>query len=461
MVGKILIVDDVAINRIVLKVKLSAAFYQPILAVDGASCLAVARAESPDLILLDQYLPDIPYTQVLHLLSLDPATRAIPVIVVTAHRDQQARIAALAAGAQEVLSKPVNEQVMMARIRSLIRAQSDIGQDPDMGSAALELAEPSAQFAYPGRIAMITQSDAMARAWRQSLPPAMGKRLIIYAGPQALAVAISDPGSEPLPDVFAIETTADDMESGLRILSELRSSPLARHSAVCLIRPDNNIDRAAVAFDMGADDVILAAMSGEEVAHRLQRLVARKRQADQHRASVEDRLRLALIDPLTGLYNRRYAMPQLSQIAERALTDGSCFAAFVVDIDRFKSVNDHYGHAAGDAVLVQVGQRLSDNLRIGDLLARIGGEEFLAVLPDVTLNGAQGIAERLCQALADRPCILPDGHPVAVTVSIGLAISNATRSDQIPNLIEDADRALLRAKSSGRNRVTMGDSAAA
>ncbi len=459
MVGKILIVDDVATNRIVQKVKLSAAFYQPILASDGTSCLAVARTELPDLILLEQNLPDMPSAEVLRRLAIDPVTRSIPVIVITALRDPKARLAALNAGAQEVLSKPVDDQVLLARMRSLIRARANLDPVPQSG-AALHLAEPVTQFDYPGRVALVTSGDAAAENWRAALQPELAGPLIIYTSTQALAAAISDPNKAAMPDVFAIDTEIDDPEAGLRIMSELRSSNGARHSAICLIRHDDNPDKAAFAFDMGADDVFLAAMSSAEIAGRLQKLVARKRMADQRRASVEDRLREALIDPLTGLYNRRYALPQLAQIGERALADDTSFAAFVIDIDRFKAVNDRHGHAAGDAVLVHVAKRLSANLRVGDLLARIGGEEFLAVLPDISLHEARRIADRLCNVISQRKFQLPDGDSVCVTVSIGLAMSAATRSDQISGLIEDADHALLAAKNAGRNQVTMGRSAA-
>ena len=103
---------------------------------------------------------------------------------------------------------------------------------------------------------------------------------------------------------------------------------------------------------------------------------------DQLRASVEDRLRLAMTDPLTGLHNRRYAMAHLSRIAERAAVAGRTFALMILDLDRFKAINDTHGHAAGDAVLAEVAARLSAQLRPIDLVARIGGEEFLIALPD-------------------------------------------------------------------------------
>jgi two-component system, cell cycle response regulator len=460
MVGKILIVDAMATNRIVLRVKLSAAFYQPCLAQDGASCIALARTEAPDLILLDHALPDLPVSRVLQLLGMDPRTRAIPVIVTTATGDPQLRMAAIAAGAQDVLTKPVADQILLARIRSLIRAQAALDQGIEAATGALQLAEEASVFDGGTLVALVAQSDASAVRWRNALAPTLASGLVVYSSQQALAEAISGHQPGPVPDVFAIEGSPQDGEGGLRVLSELRSSPAARHSAVCLIRSDNSAAQAALAFDMGADDVFLSAMSTAEIVQRLHRLADRKKRADTQRASVEDRLRQALFDPLTGLYNRRYAMPQLAQIGKRALRDGTSFAAFVLDIDRFKRVNDHHGHAAGDAVLVEVAHRLSANLRVGDLLARIGGEEFLAVLPDVSLTEAKRIADRLCEVIAERPFVVSDSCMIPVTISIGLAISADTPSDEIGHLIEEADHAMLAAKNMGRNQVTISRSAA-
>ena len=175
-------------------------------------------------------------------------------------------------------------------------------------------------------------------------------------------------------------------------------------------------------------------------------------------------LRLAVIDPLTGLHNRRYGLAQLQAIAESARANGAMFAVLVADIDRFKSVNDHFGHAAGDAVLVEVAQRLRQNLRAGDLVARIGGEEFLIALPNIALPEARLIAERLCTVMAEHPFHLNATQDLPVTLSIGLAISEAgelpAHVETVTDIFDRADRALLRAKTAGRNQVTISRAAA-
>jgi two-component system cell cycle response regulator len=173
---------------------------------------------------------------------------------------------------------------------------------------------------------------------------------------------------------------------------------------------------------------------------------------------------MAVIDPLTGLHNRRYGLAQLAAISEQALNAGSSFAVLVVDIDRFKTVNDRWGHPAGDAVLVEMANRLRANMRACDLLARVGGEEFLIALPETTLAEARNIAERLCLAIEKAPFTLSGDMAVPVTISIGLAISESGETpqhiDTVSEIFERADRALMHSKTAGRNMVTVSRTAA-
>ena len=240
-------------------------------------------------------------------------------------------------------------------------------------------------------------------------------------------------------------------------MSELLSRATTRHAAVCIFNSDAPQVVAATAFDLGAQDVVDATTPPAELALRLHALVTRKREGDRMRATVQDGLRMAVIDPLTGLHNRRYGTAQLNAIAERAKAESLPFAVMIVDIDRFKSVNDRYGHAAGDAVLIEVATRLAANLRASDLLARVGGEEFLIALPDTSLSDAQTAAHRLCRAIESAPVVLHDGQRVVVTISIGMTTGGTTpsRAADVAQLVEQADRALMHSKTHGRNQVTI------
>lgn len=462
MAGRILIVDDGATNRIVLKVKLTAAYYYPMLASTGMKCVSLARSEQPDIILLDLMLPDISGIEVLRILRADPATSAIPVIVVSAADDTAARIAAFHAGADAFLSKPVEDQMLLARMRSLIAARTEVeGLSPEipLGTGFGALAEPAETFAAPGLIAVIGSDMAAAEKLRHALRPLLRDRLVVSDRKDALGGRI-----EGTPDAYVIDADIDAPNSGLRLMSDLRSRATARHAAICIRRPADRPDLTPIAFDLGAHEVVAEGDDPREVAARLKAALRRKDTADRMRASVRDRLRMALVDPLTGLHNRRYATSRLASIAGQARTEASSFAVMIADIDRFKQVNDNWGHPAGDQVLIEVARRLQQLMRPEDVLGRIGGEEFLIAVPRTHLDKAHRLAERLCSAIDGQPFQLPKGQSLKLTLSIGLAIGEArdmgSGDGSVAHLIERADQALLAAKAKGRNQVTIGSSAA-
>jgi two-component system, cell cycle response regulator len=455
MTGRILIVDDVATNRIVLKVKLEAVFYTALLAANGAQALQMAATEQPDLILLDLTLPDMTGSDVLRQLRDTPTTASIPVIILSATHDATARMDALAAGADDFLTKPLANEVLMARLRNLMRQHSSVDSYdlPPEGHMMAGLAEPPGMFGQPARIGLISDRPEQALRWRRELP-------VVFPGIYTvltLEQTLSETGTDGQ-DIYLIDTDLAGGTGALHLVSDLRSRGPSRHAAICLMGQAINPDRTAMAYDIGTNDVILTTVAAQEIGLRLQTLLTRKRAADRARASVSDGLRMAMIDPLTGLYNRRYALPHLSRVADAAAEDDSVYAVMVVDLDRFKLVNDHYGHATGDQVLVDIAQRLSINLRAGDMIARIGGEEFLAVLPNTTHHEARLVAERLCKRIKETPVYLDDGRSVPVTISIGLAFKGVAGS--VADIIDAADQALLRSKSAGRDRVTISLSAA-
>ena len=466
MAGKILIVDNVATNRIVLKVKLSGACYETIQSATGETALRLARSERPDLILLDVQLPDMNGIDVCRRLRADPAICTIPVVMLTTNTDTATRVAALKAGADDFLAKPIDELLLLARLRSLLRARET---DEELRlrestSRALGFAEGGQTgFEARARVALVSSSRERAAGWRRALAPHLTNvELAVMSRDEALAEA----SGPVVPDGFIIDSTLSRPGDGLRLMSELRSRPSTRHAAVCIALDEGLRETAAVALDLGANDLLAADLArvedAQEAALRLRAQLTRKAQADRQRASVADGLRLAVTDPLTGLYNRRYALPHLARIAARARETGRQFAVMVLDLDRFKAVNDTWGHAAGDAVLAEIAGRLTANLREVDLIARIGGEEFLVAMPETTLEAARIAAERLCRKVEQEPVLLADGATrIPVTVSIGMAMGGGgTAKPEVEDLMREADRALLGSKAFGRNKVTISASAA-
>ncbi len=466
MDGKILIVDDVATNRIVFKAKLRAACYNPITATGGEECLRLAHEEAPDLILLDLMLPDLSGVDVLRRLRADPETCDIPVIVVSSSTAPADRLMALEAGADDIFIKPYDDQRLLARVRNLLRSQQEV-TDLHKGREVMMMgmAEAAADFAPPGILALVTDRPELALRVRRDLAPLMRDTFVIMG--LAGALLDIDPG-RPSADLYIIDADEAQGQRGLRLVSDLRSRAATRHSGICLLSGPAPRNDSLIGFDLGANEVFEPGISIAEIVLRLRRVLRRKRRADRVRAQLQDGLRLAMIDPLTGLHNRRYAMARLTALSESAHLRGQSFAVMIADLDRFKSVNDRFGHAAGDAVLVEVSRRLAANLRTEDLLARVGGEEFLIVLPDTTLEDAKAIAHRLCAQIEARPIALPKGQDLSVTVSIGLALSRHQGTQQgggrdaafAAKVMDDADQALMMSKSAGRNMVTIGQSAA-
>ncbi|MBY6112845.1 diguanylate cyclase [Mameliella alba] len=454
MTGRILIVDSVPTNRIILRVKLSAAYYEVIQADCGATALSMLRKVSPDLVITATELPDMTGRALCAAINEMPLSIRIPVVVLHGEDDPGERLASLAAGADDVLTRPIDDLVMLARLRSLLRARDAEAelQLRDDTQRALGLAEQGAEFVRPGLVRLVS-------------PPRLPETRLLNEGLAARIpdrIEVVDPEDAlreqtPAPDVVVVAEPPGGTGEALTLLPQLRASRNTRHSALIYIAQPNHQREAASALDMGANDLLDSGLDLDELAIRLKKQVERKRTNDRLRANMRDGLQAAVCDPLTGLYNRRYAVPHVSRLADRANRQKRPYALLLADLDYFKQVNDSYGHAAGDAVLVTLAQRLKDNLRAADLISRWGGEEFLVAMPDADRTAAKRTAERLCRIMSRQPVTLPDGTQLTVTLSIGVAIGRPGHDVSPLDLIERADEALYAAKNKGRNTVVMAD----
>ncbi len=473
MQGTILILDAVSTNRIMLKVQLTSAWYRVVLGEGLAGLEALVRRTRPDLIMTAMTLRDGSALDLHARLAGDGALAAIPIIAITPQNDRAARLAALAVGIDEVLAHPLEDMLLQARIRSLIRTRSvddDLRLQGGTGRVA-GLAEAAAGFTMqpnrplptnPARVAIVTGRATTGAVWRARTNAVSNHAFTSHRIDNVHALM-----EQPEPDVIVLELSGAGDGAGLRRLADLRARGTTRHAAIIAVPNPGNAHLAAEALDRGAHDVLQGGFCADELALRIETQLRRKTRMDQLRSNVRDGLRAALRDPMTGLFNRRYAMPWLSKIARKSSESGQSFAVMLADLDHFKSINDRYGHAAGDRVLVETAHRLSAALRPDDMIARIGGEEFMIVLPQTDQTAAMSAADRLCREINATPFAIPGvSQPAQVTISIGVAVSppSAGRpdlatgafSDHVTDLlIGQADQALYRSKGAGRNQFTL------
>jgi two-component system cell cycle response regulator len=314
-------------------------------------------------------------------------------------------------------------------------------------------------------VALIAQDTQTAQAWAERLGDHVPYDLHCHQLDDIKLMM-----SAPVADVFVIELNETSAGPALRLLADLRARAATRQSVVIAVPNPADPQIAAEALDRGAHDVLQAGFDVEELALRLTTQLQYKSRNDRLRDSVRNGLRAAVQDPMTGLYNRRYAKPFLDRTAKRAAEGGDTFALMLADLDHFKRINDEYGHPAGDAVLIEAARRLQDQLRPVDLVARVGGEEFMIVLPGADEMSAGMAAVALCNAINSQPFQVPGiASPIAVTISIGAVIGRdlARKDDHgetrgadrvassVTELISQADRALYDAKDAGRNQVTL------
>ncbi|MEM6759356.1 MAG: diguanylate cyclase [Pseudomonadota bacterium] len=466
MHGKVLVIDPIATHRIMLRVKLASSQYDVFQAASYGEAARLLERVSPDLILTSTELPDTTAAQMLNKLRAAGLFGKVPVIAISSDTGAALdRGALLSLGFDDALARPFDTGFLMARARSLLRSYSATSewQLREGTSRALGFAEPAANMIRPVHIRLVTDDADKV----MSLHCALSAKISANVTINSANAAVQNVEGVSSPDAFVLVTRPEEGATMLDLLAALRCHAATRHTAILVLPLDGPAPMAAQMLDTGANDVAPFGADTEEIVLRLNALLARKSTTDALRETVRNSVEAAVIDPLTGLHNRRYAMPHVDRIVERAKMTGKGFALMIADIDHFKQINDRYGHAAGDAVLVGVAEQLSANLRAVDLVARIGGEEFLIVLPGITLQSAKKAAQRLCQKVSDRPFTFDGSSRGAqVTVSVGMIVYDLEAGGppgeaiNAQSLIELADRALYDAKAAGRNRVNLHQAAA-
>jgi two-component system cell cycle response regulator len=452
MTARILVVDDIPANVKLLEARLMAEYFEVLTAENGYQCLEICSKVPVDVVLLDVMMPGIDGFEVCEKLKANPKTAHIPVVMVTALDQQEDRVRGLKAGADDFLTKPVNDLQLMARVKSLVRLKTlsdelrlraetarSIGLDDQRYATTMSLEEPASVLLVDGR------ANSQERISRALKPIA---EIVAQSDPQA---AIFE-AAEGAFDLIIVNSNFDDYDP-LRLCSQLRSLERSRFIPILLVVDQGGEPMVVRALELGVNDYILRPVEPNELIVRCLTQIRRKRFNDQLRESVQQTIELAVTDGLTGLNNRRYLDKHMKILFERAVARGRPLSLCITDIDRFKSVNDTYGHDAGDEVLREFAARVRSTVRGADLACRYGGEEFVVVMPDTTPDTAAAIAERLRMVIESQPFILKQsGIALAITASLGIS-STLWGAESPEQLLKQADKALYEAKHAGRNRV--------
>ncbi|WP_269716949.1 PleD family two-component system response regulator [Caulobacter sp. NIBR2454] len=449
MSARILVVDDIEANVRLLEAKLTAEYYDVSYAYDGVTALAMAAEQRPDIILLDVMMPGMDGFAVCRRLKDDPATRHIPVVLVTALDGRADRIAGLEAGADDFLTKPIDDVLLMARVRSLTRLKlviDELRQREASGRRIGVIAGAAARLGGTGgRVLIVDDNERQASRLVDEL--SLDHRPVWESDIDKAQVAAHGPV-----DLVLVNATAKAFD-GLRFAAALRSDETTRHIPVITIVDPDDRARLVKALEIGVNDILTKPIDPQELAARARTQIKRKRYTDFLRDNLDHSLELAVTDQLTGLHNRRYMVGQLGALVTRAVRGGEPVAAMMIDIDHFKQINDTFGHDVGDEVLREFAVRLASNVRAIDLPCRYGGEEFTVIMPDTRLEDAQRIAERIRTHVAGSPFRVSGGAELlTATISIGVA-ATLDETDTPEALLKRADSAVYEAKASGRNRV--------
>src|SRR5690348_1232609 len=451
MTARVLVVDDILSNVKLLEAKLTAEYFEVVSAFNGVEGLAKIDQTSPDIVLLDVMMPGMDGFEVCRRIKSNPKTAHVPVIMVTALDQPSDRVAGLEAGADDFLTKPVDDAALFARVRSLVRLKMmtdelRMRESTGQSMGLLDPAETLIDNNPTGRILVIEDRPESVAWFNNALAPANEVAAVDTFEEALVRVKGGDY------DLIVVSLGMRGFD-GLRLCSQLRSLPEGRNVPILVVVSEGERRKLTQALEMGVNDYLTRPVDKNELVARVRTQLRKKRYADRLRHNVQLSLEMAITDQLTGLHNRRYMSRHLDNLVENAAHNNKPIAFVIMDIDFFKAVNDTHGHDIGDEVLKEFASRIAANVRGIDLACRYGGEEFVVVMPDTDVEFAATVAERLRRSVETTPFAISRApNKLNVTISIGIAGSEG-QDDDAEQLLHRADQALYRAKREGRNRV--------
>ncbi len=479
MKAKVLIADDSALVLRMIEKMLSGAGYEVVTARDGLEAIEKALLEDVRLIILDVMMPRMNGYQACRLLKTDPATRDLPVVILTSRDQAGDRFWGLETGADYYVTKDSDPHRILDLVKNVLGGETAATPRPrpaepqrgsadilsrvndlldrklyeatilsEIGRVARDLVHFDETFtSVMGLVARVVDFTVGAMAFVEGDDLEVVMMVHRHAGPEVVA-----------------DARARVLEA---VAAERKGAPLAR-TQYRLFAPASDIGgpEEPALGGFGTFPVVtnerlvgLLAVGGRAMTRQSPEAIAFLGQvANQAHIVMEnsrlfERVReLSFRDGVTGLFNHRHVMELLKAELERARRYQTGFSVLMIDIDHFKKVNDEHGHPAGDAVLREVAALLQDCMRAVDVVGRYGGEEFVVILPGTSYDEARQTAERVRLRVGSHPFRV-DGKELRVTVSIGVSSCPLLGNCGAPDLVDEADKALYRAKRDGRDRT--------
>jgi two-component system cell cycle response regulator len=452
MTAQILVVDDVQANIKLLEAKLSSEYYDVITARDGFEALTQAKEHKPDLILLDVMMPGMDGFETCKKLKEDIELSHIPVVMVTALSEKSDRLKGLESGADDFLTKPINDMALFARMRSLVRIKLLLDELRLRDKTSLQMGiQPDVKNAFisdvsGARILLVDDDETQ------------GKQIVAKLGEIYTVEWIKDSEQAMVKstqenfDTIIISTLLSDAD-GLRLASQIKSHVETRNVPLLVFVDEDDSRTMFKALEMGINDYLTVPVDKNEMTARMRTQIRRKKYQEALKSTYQQSISMAITDGLTGLYNRHYLNTHLDNMVKQSLQNGKYISLMIMDMDHFKQVNDTYGHDVGDMVLKQLADIIIQASRSTDLAARFGGEEFVILMPETDPQAALGAANRMREIVEAYEFSIGEGAPpLRKTASIGLATLHPD-GDSGESLLKRADEALYIAKNSGRNAV--------
>ncbi|WP_417905440.1 PleD family two-component system response regulator [Candidatus Tisiphia endosymbiont of Micropterix aruncella] len=448
MTANVLVVDDIESNVKLLEAKLLGEYYTVFTASNGKDALDVLALNRIDIVLLDAMMPNIDGFETCKRIKSNPYTIHIPVIMVTALSDTEDRIKGLEAGADEFLTKPIDDTALFARVRSLARMKAVIDElklrnttNAELGGDVIEIKDNFSD----SKILLINDDIVQARNINKMLL-SLTPNIKIISDINEL-----EKDTEYTPDLVIISCQLEQGDP-LRISVMLRSDAKFHDTVLILQAEEENTSIVIKGLELGINDYFTYPVDKNELLARIRTQLKRKHYQDTLRNDLELSVNLSIKDGLTGIFNRHYFDTHIKQMVKKSTDSKRPLCLLMCDIDHFKQVNDTYGHQAGDIVLKTIANVLKSIFRVTDLVARYGGEEFAILLNDITIDEAMYIAQRARTRVESIDFkVKTQKDPIKKTISIGVTVYKMGES--ISDFIERADKALYQAKEDGRNKV--------